>query len=478
MLKIKQLNTRIHDIQVAVVTPETLPQQECLIGRAAHCHLILDSVDVSRVHGKILLQNGQYYYNDLGSANGSYFNDKPIAIDQLCCLKPGDRLSIGDFVLLIEAIEPVSQPLSPQSNRPMWTNGNLTVHCIRIVAETADVKTFTFVAEPAILFDYLPGQFVTLELDINGEEVLRSYSISSSPTRPHTLEITVKRVPPPADAPQAPPGLVSNWLHDHLKVGHSVKLNGILGKFTCLPDPPTRLLMISAGSGITPMMSMSRWFADTGAETEIVFFHCARTPGDIIFRQELELMAARLANFRLAIATTRPQPGHSWFSFTGRLDPAMLQTIAPDFGDRTVYVCGPEGFMQSTKTLFEGLGFPMQNYHEESFGAPKKLKEAKPKPPVVSSPVSASSQPSVYFSQSQKDIASDGTETLLELAEQAGIKIRSNCRQGVCGACKKRKLEGSVRYDSEPDGLNSSDRDAGYVLTCVAAPLDRVVLEA
>ncbi|NJL20860.1 MAG: 2Fe-2S iron-sulfur cluster binding domain-containing protein [Leptolyngbyaceae cyanobacterium SM1_3_5] len=84
----------------------------------------------------------------------------------------------------------------------------------------------------------------------------------------------------------------------------------------------------------------------------------------------------------------------------------------------------------------------------------------------------------VQFSQSQKEAISDGTESILELAEQVGVKIRSNCKQGVCGACKKRKLEGVVRYDSEPDGLEESDKETGFVLTCIASPIDRVVIEA
>ncbi|NJL20861.1 MAG: hypothetical protein HC895_08670 [Leptolyngbyaceae cyanobacterium SM1_3_5] len=120
-----------------------------------------------------------------------------------------------------------------------------------------------------------------------------------------------------------------------------------------------------------------------------MFFHSARTASDIIFRQELELMAARLPNFRLAIALTQFQLGQPWFGFTGRLTEAMLQTIAPDFLDRTVYVCGSSSFMESVKVMFDRLNFPMQNYYEESFGAPKKAKksaEAKPSPAAIENP--------------------------------------------------------------------------------------------
>ncbi|HEY9624584.1 MAG TPA: FHA domain-containing protein [Crinalium sp.] len=519
MLKIKLLNYPTGDLQETVLTPETMLNHECIIGRTSSCNLILDSLDVSRVHGRIQFLKGEYYYTDLGSANGSFINNQAVKVNQSYSLKMDDLIRIGDFILFVEAIETTSskgetsiwQKLN--GDRQYWTKGDLTVRCVRITNETSDVKTFVFVAEPLVLFDYKPGQFVTLEFDINGEEVLRSYSISSTPSRPHTLEITVKRVAAPANAADVPAGLVSNWLHDNLHVGSQVKLKGPLGKFTCLPTPAQKLLFISAGSGITPMMSMSRWLADTAAESDVVFFHCARTARDIIFRQELEMMATRLPNFRLAISTTRPDVGHPWFGFTGRLTETMLRAIAPDFQERTVYVCGPNEFMQSTKDMLEHLNFPMQNYYEESFGAPKKAKRDREvrgdgegrevalvgagameaalmlatspsplspiSPPSSPSPSSPSSPPLIVFAQSGKEVDWDEeAESILELAEQEGIKIRSNCRQGVCGACKKRKLEGEIRYESSPDALDDDEQAAGYVLTCVASPVGRVVIDA
>jgi ferredoxin-NADP reductase len=489
MLQITLTNPH-QEVQTIQLTPEAQPQNECSIGRLVGCDLVLNSADVSRIHGKIRWHEGTYCYRDLGSANGSQINQKTILANQTHDLKQGDRLTIGDFVLLIEAIELPkliagrnAQSPQNQSNgqvNSLWERGDLTVRCVRITNETEDVKTFTFMAESGLLFHYKPGQFITLDLTIKGESVLRSYSISSTPTRPHTLEITVKRVPAPPETPGTPPGLVSNWLHDNLTVGSSVKLGSPMGKFTCAPHPAAKLLLISAGSGITPMMSMSRWLMDTVSTTDVLFFHCARTPSDIIFRQELELMAARSPHFRVAISLTRTQTtGEHWFGLTGRLTDAILHTIAPDFRDRTVYVCGPDGFMQGVKTLLAGLNFPMEHYHEERFGAPKVKQPADVVPTPPASPAAApSARPIAYFAQSTKEMTSDGTESILELAEQAGIKIRSNCRQGVCGACKKRKLEGTVHYESEPDGLDRSEQDNGMILTCVALPVDRVVVEA
>ncbi len=515
MLKLKVFNYQTGEFQQKTLTPETHPQGKCVIGRTEECDVILISPDASRLHGSIKFQNNQYHYTDLGSANGSRLNNQALKPHQSFPLKPEDLVGIGDFVLLIAAIEvPIQGSVQPavaeQANQdndrspqdlPYWTKGELTVCCVRITNETPDVKTFTFTAIPPVLFQYKPGQFVTLELNIQGEPVSRSYSISSSPARPHVLEITVKRVPAAPDSSNLPAGLVSNWLHDTLKVGTLLRLNGAMGKFVCLPKPDQKLLFISAGSGITPVMSMSRWIADIAIDCDVVFFHCTRTPQDVIFRQELELMATRLPKFRLALSTTRQEPGLLWYGWTGRLEEFMLKAIAPDFQERTVYVCGPDNFMKGVKTMLEALGFPMENYYQESFGAPKKTKPQVPTPDVAShsiqqqitprspldsaassppssTPKSLSAQASVYFAQSKKEAVFQDVESILELAEQEGIKIRSNCRQGICGSCRKRKLEGEVRYDAEPEALEPSDREAGYILTCVACPIGKVVLEA
>ncbi|MFB2895415.1 FAD-binding oxidoreductase [Aerosakkonemataceae cyanobacterium BLCC-F50] len=395
--------------------------------------------------------------------------------------------------------------LNPTSiNR--WTEGNLSVRCVQTINETKDVKSFRFVAEPPVLFTYQPGQFITLDLQINGQQVMRSYSISSPPSRPHILEITVKRLPE---------GLVSNWLHDNLQMGSEIKLNGPMGKFTCFANPSQKLLLISAGSGITPMISMSRWICDTASDVDVFFIYSARTPGDIIFREELELMAATYPNFKLAITITQLEAGKVWSGYRGRLNEFMLTSVAPDFRERTVYVCGPDNFMQAVKTMLEKLDFPMQNYYQESFGSSNKEKKlpkntpsevtstkvktnqssssklqpnvSKPKPitnendaaPSSKEPSSTStpSQATVVFAKSGKEIVCDGEESILELAEQEDISLNSGCRMGVCGACKQKLISGEVNYEKEPDGLQKSDRSVD-VLTCIAYPIAKVVIDA
>ena len=517
------------------VEPEKGLNQECLLGRDERCAVVLDDSMISRIHGKIFFRNGNYYYNDLGARNGSRLNNEVVKLNQDYLLKPSDTIAIGYHLLWIQSIGGIeAEPsaaisLTPQQYMPVamvapesinrWSQGELNAHCVHIIDETQDVKTFRFVADPPVLFTYQPGQFATLDLEINGKRVKRSYSISSTPSRPHTLEITVKRVPAPADEPNAPAGLVSNWLHDNIKVGSQVKMSSPMGKFTCFANPSPKLLFISAGSGITPMMSMSRWLCDTSSDVDILFVHSARSTRDIIFRQELELMAAKYSNFKLAITLTRLEAGHSWVGYQGRLDELMLRSISPDFLHRNVYVCGPSVFMESTKSLLQKMNFPMENYYEESFGGAKKKKkkaaaekteataisipkttnienlvnQVPPSSPnshtpeptyIVSSPSAptpkspskaatpASSSPAIVFAQSGQEISCDGEESILEVAEAEDIELPYGCKAGACGMCKLRKLEGEVTYDEEPDC------EEGYVLTCIAKPVNKVVIEA
>jgi glycine betaine catabolism B len=523
------------NFQDLALRPENTIDRKCTIGRSPTATVVLDSQEVSRLHGEIVERNGEHYFIDTGSSGGSLLNDVAVIAHQEHPLKSGDVLSLGSFTLKVtqigdpDAATMVKLPvLTPAQYMPVsaiapeeftrWQKGDITVRCAEIIDETDDVRTFRFVAEPPVLFSYKPGQFATLALQINGEEVLRSYSISSTPSRPHSLEITVKRVP--AASPDVPPGLVSNWLHDNMKVGNKLQLSGPLGKFTCFQYPSRKLLFISGGSGITPMMGMSRWICDTIANCDIVFFHSARTPADIIYHQELTLLSSRHKNFRPLVTVTQWKSGQGWLGLTGRLNANMVKLTIPDFMERTIFVCGPAAFMEAAKETIASLGFPMENYHEESFGGSKaKKKVATPAPapaPVApaietpqivpasyglrqllrsgdpaatpaptpaaipaAAPVASASKIAVMFKKSDRHVDADGEDSILDLADQNGVKIRSSCRSGNCGTCKKKKVSGNVKMsDFDAEALEPSEQEEGYILTCVAFPQDLVTMDA
>lgn len=498
MLKIRSVNFEQKDFQIHTLDQCYLGQTEWVIGRNITSDLVLTNPEVSRMHGRIFYQDDIYYFTDTGSTCGSILNGEKVIPDERYSLKLGDLLQIGDVFLHIEDLtppflaslepEPIPRIVAlPQEQD--WTSEDLTVRCCRIVDETPDIKSFYFLADPPILFNYKPGQFVNLEVEIDGKPVLRSYSISTSPTRPYYLALTVKRVSHPSDRPDLPAGLVSNWLHDYLQVGDCVKLiGGATGQFTCLPELHPKLLLISGGSGIAPMMSMARWIHDAIVDCDVVFLYSAQTPEDIPFRAELETMAAQMPNFHLAVTITRPNSRSSWMGLTGRISKSMLHLVVPDLLERFVYVCGSEPFTQNIKGILETINFPMKNYREESFGghflnagankngARHNSERDLERVPSIHS--HTDNHATVYFSQSDREIAIDANTSILELAEQVGVNIRSHCRMGACGACKVFTCKGKVRYDMQPASLSQADQEAGYALACIACPVEDLVVEA
>ncbi len=299
--------------------------------------------------------------------------------------------------------------------------------------------------------------------------MLRSYTISSTPTRPFVLEITVKRVPG---------GRVSNWLCDHLKIGDRIECLGPSGNFGLTPGQvPRKLLLLGAGSGITPLMSMVRWLTDVSAEVDCRLLYSARTPADIIFRQEIEALAARHPQFMPVVVTTTRGGGVGGTGITGRVNRAMLEMIAPDLHEREVYLCGPQGFMDTVGALLKEMGFDRARLHQESFGA---AKSANVDPPAVfrESTVSLPTPRravKVEFARSGKTAITDGQKSLLDLAEEHQINLDYACRAGDCGACKCRLLKGEVQDQGQ---LTPEERAQGYVLSCIARPTSDCIVAA
>jgi len=231
---------------------------------------------------------------------------------------------------------------------------------LNILEETLDTKTFRLKRSDAQLFDYLPGQYLTLSVEIAGREYKRSYSLASTPTRPGSLEITVKR--------DSNGGVVSNWLNDYLTVGDILKVKGPFGKFSCVTSQSPKILFLAAGSGIVPVMSMLRWLCDTNASVNIVLLLSFRNLYDIIFTDELSLAASRHDNIKLFITLTQePLSDCQWQGLTGRVDEEMIANCASDVDEREVFLCGPDAFMRLGRQYLQCLGLPAKKIHCENF---------------------------------------------------------------------------------------------------------------
>lgn len=471
MLELKVINLETNKVEKISLKSNSIGGS--LVGRDPSCHLVLYDSQVSKIHGMFVQSANTWYYQDLLPTNPSSLNNTKIELNAPQALKVRDSIYIGDSWLVVQDIKDV------ESKNGKVTGDNLTVSCIGIIEETSDVKTFRFATNPLTLFDYKPGTFATLNLNINGESIYRSYTISSTPSRPHTLEITVKRVPAPSNILNAPSGVVSNWLHENLKLGDEIEISQPMGDFTCIDRTDRKLLLISAGSGITPMMSMSRWAYDSNLDLDIIFFHSARKFSDVIFQKELSWMADRNPKFNLHISLTQEEAGSSWSGLRGRLDAEMLEEIADDFKDRAVYICGSDGFMQGVENTLENLDFPMENYHQESFGSFLPAQTLIQPKKIQSSLLEKSNKSSVVvFSKSGIEVEHNSEQSILELGKLENIPLKSACKRGVCGVCKLTKIEGNIEYKGSPSALTSSEQEAGSILSCIAYPLGRVEIEA
>ena len=324
--------------------------------------------------------------------------------------------------------------------------------------QTHDTKTLRFEVPRERRFRAKPGQFLTFQWTIGGQRVSRSYTISSSPIHETYVEITPKRMEN---------GLVSVFLNDLAKPGLTVEARGPYGQFYFDETCHKSIVLIAAGSGITPMMSMLRHIDDLKLSTPVMLLYCVRTAADIIFQNELARLGRSLPNFNYEVCLSRPDP--TWKGHSGRLTGEFVSQYLIDLASPTFFLCGPEGFMNHARQILSTLGVNQDRILQESFG------ESKPFPEPCA--LEARTVETVEFLRSEKVCQISPGSTLLDVAERNGVQIPFGCRQGQCGTCATRLLSGTVQMDVE-DGLTVEQKNAGYVLPCVSRATGRVVLSA
>ena len=357
------------------------------------------------------------------------------------------------------------QAVSSINEIQAWSD-HQRLECVMVMPETANAKTFFFKAADDQWFRYLPGQFITLELPTENGILRRSYTLSTTPSRPLSIGITVKRQPDGQGG--------STWLLDNLKLGDSLKAYGPFGIFSCRTHPAKKYLFISSGSGVTPMISMLRWLYDYSVHTDVAFINCAARPSEILFRDEVEHMSKRDPDIKVSWVVRDTDRYDVWTGFQGRLNHLMLELIAPDFASREIFCCGSEGFMQSVRDVLHAEDFDMTHYHEESFGVPIYTEEDTPEHNDVIPADDVSAQ--VHFTSLGLDVSCKQTDTLFAVAKEAGVEIPSACMFGVCGSCKVKKVSGEVHMIHN-GGISDIDVESGYVLACCSRAIGRVVLE-
>ena len=335
----------------------------------------------------------------------------------------------GDF--LLSEIDPL---LSPR---------RLQARVVAIRQETADAKTYVF--KPSRRWKgFQAGMHLQVGVEAQGVALSRYYSVSSSVqqfVREGTFSITVKRIPQ---------GRMSNWLFDNLQPEDIVRIGQADGEFTLEQTPAQKVLFLAAGSGITPMMSMLTTHLPQAPERDFQLLYYCCNPDEVIFAQALQSLADQYPNFKLEVVHTDTE---------GLINAEQLASRCADAAEREVFLCGPGGFMQVARELLEAQGVTADHIRQESFG--------------VRLDVNALEQTGgeVFFSKAGVEAEADGSQTILMLAESAGLKPKYGCRTGICHECKCVKKSGAVR-NLLTGQVSLAENEA--IQTCISIPQGKV----
>ena len=332
---------------------------------------------------------------------------------------------------------------------PTWSLTTLRARVVDVVVETHDVSTFVL-APNALWPGHRAGQFVSVEVEVDGVRMERCYSISSAPGD-ERIAITVKRVAG---------GRVSSWMHDRVRRGDVLRLGMPAGEFV-LPESGVReqkLLLLSGGSGITPVMAMLRDLSRRDAVRDIVFVHAARSRNDLVFEREMAGIAALHEGLRLRYFLENEPAGG------GRLDAAKLLAAVPDLGERQTMLCGPTGMMDALSPTWTDAGLAHRLKTERFAPAPRL---------AVAEGATAPARVKLSLVRSGKSVVTDRSETLLEQLERAGERPESGCRMGICNTCLCKKRSGVVQDIVTGELSSAPDED---IRLCVSRPLTDVEL--
>lgn len=327
-------------------------------------------------------------------------------------------------------------------------------------AETPD--TFSLVLEkPASGFEYLPGQYVTVRIEIDGKKYPRAYSLSSSPHLDGDLQLTIKRLPG---------GIVSNYIWDNLNPGDSLEVFPPLGNFIVQTQPGRALqhLFIAAGSGIAPIYGMIRSILFAEPKSRILLLYGSRSQEHIIFREALDNLQAQYGE-RLEVIHTLSRPAPGWSGLTGRLSPELIESELGRIRKRLLpveaYICGPSDMMAMAIQTLERQRLPKEKIHTEYFSAP--LPET-----VTAEPPAAASEAiaTIRLDGKTYQVPVKAGQTLLVAAQEAGLDPPYACEEGICCTCRAKLYKGQVHM-AVREALSDWEIEKGFILTCQAVPL-------
>lgn len=334
------------------------------------------------------------------------------------------------------------------------------------VEETADATSFYFDVPDELksLYQYTPGQYLTFRVYVNGEEIRRSYSLCTYQESDPLPGVTVKRVEM---------GIMSNHMPDNLNVGDEIEVMEPFGKFTIIPkaDRQENYVFIAGGSGITPMMGLTKAILKDEPQSKISLIYANRNPDSVIFKSELAELE-KSSGGRLSVIHNYDKAPITWFGLKGFLTEDKLLNILHNkiggpFQNYQYYICGPSPMMDIVKKGLAAGGVGADKVHTEYFGAPVSEKKEEEIPVESNFTGIARVTVNVYGKSSTFEVDKD--MTILKAAMKKGVDPPYSCTVGVCTTCRAKVHKGTLHM-MEREGLTDDEIEEGYVLTCQALP--------
>jgi stearoyl-CoA 9-desaturase NADPH oxidoreductase len=340
----------------------------------------------------------------------------------------------------------ITTPLLPddylQLANPLWSARELRGRIIEVRRETTDSATLVIKPGWGFEFNYRPGQYIGIGVLVDGRWRWRSYSLTSTPlTSERTVTITVKAMPE---------GFLSTHLVGGVAPGTIVRLAAPQGNFV-MPDPaPGSVLFLTAGSGITPVISMLRTLARRGQIADVLHIHCAPTESDVMFAAELADLERGHAGYQIRVRATRTK---------GRLDVRRLDDEVTDWRERETWACGPQGMLDAAERAWADAGIAGK-LHLERFAVKRAMPHGQ--------------GGTVTFARSRKSAIADAATSLMDAGENVGVPMPFGCRMGICQSCVVDLVDGHVR-----DLRTGAEHEPGTrVQTCISAASGDCVLDA
>jgi hypothetical protein len=341
----------------------------------------------------------------------------------------------------------------------------------RKVVEAKNICSFYLVPHDHMpIPPYHPGQFLTflLRMPEHADPVVRCYSLSDSPTRSGYYRCTIKRLPPPPDKPDARGGLASSYFHS-LEEGALLDVRAPSGNFFLDVNSVRPVVLVGAGVGITPLLSMLNMMCESESRREVWLFYGVRNRAEHPMFDHLKELAAAHETVRVVTCYSEPtltcREGEH-YDVKGHPSVELIRRVLPS-NNYEYYVCGPPPMMEAVTKDLREWGVPDDDVHFEAFG-PASVKRVVPADGVAESA-------KIVFMRANKSIEwSQADGSILDLAEKNGIRLNCGCRAGNCGTCETAIRDGRVSYVVET-GFKPRE---GVCLVCVARPQGDLVLDA